>query len=178
MLLSDQPASDNVLIHLKGMKMAHSHKIFSDRFADEQILQIDPRIRRVMFGWHAEYMYKGMPVTIPGTWGAEVYPYKYFEMFKHDGDPNPGADEDEIQLYMSGGWRGMDDEFQLNFMILGKAAARRSSTKVVVDIHRFSGEPMKIYRFGKLITDFRPPSRWWHKIVGKPDKVYFHRVTL
>lgn len=164
--------------------MARVTSIFNQDFTEGELDLIDPRIRKAMQGWRAEYVHKGQNVSIPNTWDSSVYPYKYFEVFHDDTDPFPGilktvdgvvtSDENEIQLHMSGGWKGLDDEFIINFLILGYKCLD-GTQQVEAQIHRFSGEALKIYYKDKLITTFKK-KRWWNKWFGNPKDFFMKHV--
>ena len=106
--------------------------------------------------------YKGKKVHIPGTWGAMIYPYKYFEVYKKPGDPNPGEEENEIQCYLSCGWKGMDDEVVIVLTILGHDVLKRNSP-VNAEIYRFGGTKIKVFLDDELITDFTEKYHWFFK---------------
>lgn len=130
-------------------------------------MQIDSRIKEAMHGWRVEQIYKGTPVTIPGTWGAIIYPYKYFEIYKKEGDPNPGdisfvetadgstatSEENEIQCYLSCGWKGTDDEVVIVLHILG-ANVLNGAQVVGAEIYKFGATQTKVYKDNKQVTDF------------------------
>jgi len=140
------------------------------RFTEEDFLAIDARILDAMQGWKVEAIHKGSKVSIPGTWGAEIYVYKYFEVYKEATDVNPGEDENEIQCYLSCGWRGMDDEVVIVLTILGEDVLANTSN-VGAELYRFGGDKIRIYKRGKLITDFTE-ARWWNKWFGKPKETH------
>ena len=116
-------------------------------------MQIDSRIKEAMHGWRVEQIYKGTPVTIPGTWGAIIYPYKYFEVYKKAGDPLPTEEENEIQCYLSCGWKGMDDEVVIVLHILG-ANVLNGAQVVGAEIYKFGATQTKVYKDNKQVTDF------------------------
>jgi hypothetical protein len=135
-------------------------KINSERFTPEELLRIDARIKLAMSDWRVESLTPdGVLVDIPGTWNAEVYPYRYFEVYKEPDDPNPGEAENEIQCYLSCGWRGMDDEVQIVLTILG-ADVLSGANRVVAEIYKFGAYPMKVFRREQLVTDFTEKF-WW-----------------
>ena len=156
--------------------------IMKERFTQEDIQMIDKRIRPFLDGWRVEEWYKkrkeggnyeNVLVNIPGTWNAEIYPYKYFLDIKQLGDPNYGEYENEIQCYLSVGWRGFDDEIIIILEIMGPDVQSESSTKVSAEISKTGGSDMKLYfkdkGMEKLVTDFT--RRGFFK-VDKVDKVY------
>ncbi len=142
------------------------------KFTSEDMARIDPRIKAAMTGWKIELEHKGNPVTIPGTWDAEIYPYKYFEVVKKPGDANPGEnrDEDEIQCYLSCGWRGMDDEVVIVLTILG-AGVLNGAGRVGAEIYRFGGDSTKVYHDNRLVTDFTK-QRWYNRWIGTPPQTH------
>ena len=148
--------------------------IMKPSFTEGDILRMDMRIRAAMVGWSIAVTHKNSPVDIPGTWNAVIYPYKYFEVYKKPGDINPGEDENEIQCYLSCGWRGMDDEVVIVLTILGYDVL--GGGKVGAEIYKFGGDKMQVYRNGKLITDFTKPY-WWNKWFGKPKQTHKHWVS-
>lgn len=135
-------------------------------FSPVDIAKIDPRLRRYLNGFQVTEYYKGKVVKIPDTWNSEIYPYKYFEVYKNTGDDNAGEEENEIQLYLSCGWRGYDDEVVIVLMIQGKNVLS-SSQKVSAEIYKFGGANMKVEYNGTLITDFTKQEYWWKKPVDK-----------
>lgn len=148
--------------------MPRNISILKKRFSQVDLDKIRPSIRKAMEGWEVKETYRGQTVRIPGTWNAEIYPYKYFEVYKVEGDPNPGESENEIQCYLSCGWRGADDEVVIVLMILG--ADVNGSGTINAEIFKFGGAPMWVYRHGKLITDFK--RKWWRFWTIPQDKVW------
>lgn len=143
--------------------------ILKRSFAHHELERMDKRIIKAIEGWEVVAVHKGKDVIIPGTWDAVIYPYKYFEIYKSDTDVNPGEDENEIQCYLSCGWRGTDDEAVIVLTILGYDVLS-GVDKVGAEIYRFGGDAMKVYKDNKLITDFTQP-RWWNKLFGKPRRL-------
>lgn len=152
--------------------MTNNITIMKKNFTQTDLDKIDPRIKEAMEGWKVIEQYKGKEVLIPGTWNSEIYPYKYFEVYKIDGDPNAGESENEIQLYLSCGWRGYDDEVVIVLMIQGYSVLGNEE-KVSAEIYKFGGADMGVYRKGKLITNFQKRSWWWTEPV---DKVWIDDV--
>lgn len=146
--------------------------IMKKNFTQTDLDNIDPRIKEAMEGWKIIEQYKGKEVFIPGTWNSEIYPYKYFEVYKTDSDNNPGEAENEIQLYLSCGWRGYDDEVVIVLMIQGYSVLGNEE-KISAEIYKFGGADMGVYRKGKLITNFQKRSWWWTEPV---DKVWIDDV--
>lgn len=161
--------------------MKQSFSVFKQRFTVEDIARIDPRIRRAMDGWwKVTQNYKGEIVEYPGTWNSEIYPFKYFEVYKQPGDDNPGESENEIQLYMSAGWRGYDDEVLIILTIFGENVLN-GNPKVGAEIYKISGakgKAIKVFRNNRLVTNFTKPFlRFWRRDVAQVllddvDKVY------
>jgi hypothetical protein len=138
-------------------------RIFKDRFTAADFAQMDPRIRKAVEGWKVVTKpRKGLTVMIPGTWNSEIYPYKYFEIYKKDTDPNPGEEENEIQCYLSCGWRGTDDEVLIILLLLGKSVLDRSAP-VVAEIYKCTAADVKVFRDRKIITDFKEKFLWFFK---------------
>ena len=123
---------------------------------------IDGRILAAMNGWRVELQHKDKTVDIPGTWGAIIYPYKYFEVYKKSGSPNPGEEENEIQCYLSCGWKGMDDEVVIVLTILGHDVLKAHSP-VNAEIYHFSSDKAKVFLDNELITDFIEKYCWFFK---------------
>ena len=140
-------------------------------FSETELSKIDPRILKAMEGWKVTEQYRGSTVHIPGTWGSEIYPYKYFEIYKSETDPNAGESENEIQCYMSCGWLGTDDEVIIVLTILGTAVLNNGS--VGAEIYKLGSAPTKVYRHGRLITDFTKKQNWLQRLLcdDKVDKV-------
>ncbi len=152
--------------------MTNNITIMKKNFTQTDLDKIDPRIKEAMEGWQIIEHYKGKEVLIPGTWNAEIYPYKYFEVYKTDGDVNPGEAENEIQLYLSCGWRGYDDEVVIVLIISGYSVLGNEE-KVSAEIYKFGGANMGVYRKGKLITNFVKRNWWWTE---PKDKVWIDDV--
>ena len=146
--------------------------IFKERFTQADLDRIDPRIKKHLEGWKLVEQYKGKTVNVPPDWNSEVFPYKYCEVYKSPTDPNPGEEENEIQLYLSFGWRGYDDEVIIVLMIVGKNVLD-GTNKVSAEIHKMSGADMKLYKNNKLITDFTKQNMWWKEPL---DKVWVERL--
>ncbi len=141
-------------------------------FTKEDLKKIDPRIKRRMDTWQVTEYYKGKTVKIPDTWNSEIYPYKYFEVYKNTGDDNAGEEENEIQLYLSCGWRGYDDEVVIVLMIQGEKVLS-GEDYVSAEIYKFGGAKMKVEHSTKFITDFEKQVMWWKEPV---DKVWVERL--
>lgn len=142
--------------------------ITKTNFTNEDLRRIDPRFQPYLDDWKVIQRYKGKIVNIPNTWGAEIWPYNYFEVIKHPDDPNVGRqqEEDEKELSLACGWRdgsGMyDREVQINLRIEGKHVLNISHSRVKAEIIKMGGAPMKVYFNGNLITDFYDHF-WWYK---------------
>lgn len=145
--------------------------IFKLDFSKDDYHSMDARIRDAIHNWRIlmKTDRKGNVVSIPGTWNAIVYPYKYFEIYKKPYDPNPGEDENEIQCYLSCGWRGCDDEVVIVLTLLGKAVNDKSQP-VNAEIYKFGGNDMEVYYKNKLITNFH--EKFWKFFRRKTDKAY------
>lgn len=154
------------------MMVKQTFSIFKEKFIQADIDRIDPRIKKHLDGWQLYETYKGQNVKIPSDWNSEVFPYKYCEVYKDANSPNPGEEENEIQLYLSCGWRGYDDEVVIVLMIVGKNVLD-GTNKVSAEIHKMSGAPMKLYKNNKLITDFTKQSFWRKEQL---DKVWIERL--
>ena len=137
-----------------------------------EIAEMDPRIQEALKGWMVKEQYKGREVTIPGDWDSSIYPYRYMEVYKQDGDVNPGEEENEIQCYVSCGWEGMDDEVIIHFLILGQEAI--DSGPVAVEIYKTTAAPIKVYRYGQLVTDFK--EKFWKIFSRRVHRVGFADV--
>ena len=142
-------------------------------FTSTDISKIDVRLRRFLSNWQVTEYYKGKVVKIPDTWNSEIYPYKYFEVYKNQGDDNAGEEENEIQLYLSCGWRGYDDEVVIVLMIQGKNVLDQANNKVSAEIYKFGGACMKVEYDGTLITNFTKQEYWWKRPV---DKVWIEKL--
>ena len=132
---------------MKNLSITHAD------FSKKDYAKIDDRIKEAMKGWKVEAIHKNKTVTIPGTWNAVIYPYKYFEVYKQAGDDNPGEDENEIQCYLSCGWKGTDDEVVIVLTILGYAVLN-GAQEVGAEIYKFGSDKIKVYKDNKLITNF------------------------
>ena len=157
-------------------------------FSPEDYDQIDDRILEAMEGWHVEARHNGQDVDIPATWGYTIYPYKYFEVYKKEGDVNPGeqgfietvdgsvrtSDENEIQLYLSCGWKGMDDEVVIVLLIQGYDVLS-NRREVSAEIYRFGGDRMRVYKDDKLVTDFIE-EKWWGLVKRNTHKAWVKNV--
>ncbi len=152
--------------------MPNNVTIMKREFTKEDLKKIDPRIKRRMDTWLVTEYYKGKVVKIPDTWNSEIYPYKYFEVYKNTGDDNAGEEENEIQLYLSCGWRGYDDEVVIVLMIQGEKVLA-GEDYVSAEIYKFGGANMKVEMSGRLITDFKKQVMWWKEPV---DKVWVERL--
>jgi len=152
--------------------MPNNISIQKKTFSASDISKIDMRLRRRMNSWQVTEYYKGKVVRIPDTWNSEIYPYKYFEVYKNEGDDNAGEEENEIQLYLSCGWRGYDDEVVIVLMIQGKNVLA-GTNKVSAEIYKFGGACMKVEYDGTLITDFKKQEYWWKRPV---DKVWIEKL--
>jgi hypothetical protein len=142
--------------------LMNNKRIFKDRFTTADIAEMDPRIQKALLGWKVTEIYKGYPVEIPGTWNAEIYPYKYFEIYKKDTDPNPGEEENEIQCYISCGWRGNDDEALIILLLLGEAVLDPTAP-VVAELYNCGAAYKNIFRHGKIVTNFEEKFLWFFK---------------
>lgn len=142
-----------------------SFSVRAQALTPEERARIDPRIRRAMTGWSAQEDYKGKLTPIP-----DIYPYRYFEVYKKPGDPNPGEAENEIQCYCSVGWEDYDDEIQMAFNIMGYDVAKPDA-HVNVEIYKWGAlkkNHIRLYRNGKLVTNFMQPFlRFWKRSVDK-----------
>lgn len=152
--------------------MKSNVSIMKREFSTADLAIIDPRIKRRMDAWQVTEYYKGKVVKIPDTWNSEIYPYKYFEVYKNTGDDNTGEEENEIQLYLSCGWRGYDDEVIIVLMIQGEKVLS-GEDYVSAEIYKFGGANMKVESSGRLITDFKKQVMWWKEPV---DKVWVERL--
>jgi len=146
--------------------MPENISIMKREFTQSDLNKIDPRIKRRMDAWKVTEYYKGKIVIIPGTWHSEIYPYKYFEVYKNTGDDNAGEEENEIQLYLSAGWRGYDDEVVIVLMIQGEKVLS-GEDYVSAEIYKFGGANMKVENNGRFITDFKKQTYWWKEPVDK-----------
>jgi len=146
--------------------MTDNITIMKREFTQEDLDKIDPRLQPYLTGWQLVEHYKGQTVLIPDTWNSEIYPYKYFEVYKTDSDPNAGEAENEIMLYLSCGWRGYDDECVIVLMIRDYDVLGEDD-KISAEIYKFGGADMGLYRNGKLITDFKKGNWWWTEPVDK-----------
>jgi len=146
------------------MNSRHINKI---EFSAEDMASLDPRIQKAIKGWRIEENYKGQTVHIPGTWNSVIYPYRYFQAIKKPGDNNPGETENEIQCYLSCGWRGMDDEVVIAVGVWGYDVLS-GVDKVTAEIYKFTSAPVKVFRYDKLITDFTEPYfHFWKRNIDK-----------
>jgi len=146
--------------------------IMKREFSREDLKKIDPRIKRRMDIWQVTEYYKGKVVKIPDTWNSEIYPYKYFEVYKNTGDDNAGEEENEIQLYLSAGWRGYDDEVIIVLMIQGERVLS-GEDYVSAEIYKFGGADMKVEHGDRFITDFKKQEYWWKRPV---DKIWIEKL--
>jgi len=146
--------------------------IMKETFSPSDIAKIDSRLRRYLNGWQVTEYYKGKIVKIPDTWDSEIYPYKYFEVYKNVGDSNAGEEENEIQLYLSCGWRGYDDEVVIVLMIQGKNVLSNKN-HISAEIYKFGGANMKVEFDGRLITNFKKKVYWWTE---PQDKIWIERL--
>lgn len=144
--------------------------ILKKTFTKADYAKMDGRILKAMDGWKVETIHKGVTVEIPATWNAEIYPYKYFEVYKEAGDENDGEDENEIQCYLSCGWRGADDEVIIVLTILGYNVLN-GTDKVIAEILRVTDDEVKVFKDGNLVTDFTK-RRWYNKFFGKPEELH------
>jgi len=154
--------------------MKTSFWMLKPRFTPEDYARMDVRILAVLDDWRITCTYKGAKVEIPATWGSEVYPYKYFEVYKQAGDDNygDGRSENEIMCYLSAGWRGTDDEVVIVLNILGQDRIDDPNAKVYAEIYKFTSNDMKLYHRDKLVTDFTEKFLWFFKRkVGKVNVV-------
>lgn len=119
----------------------------------EDIAKFDIRIQEAMKHWKVVMIHKGSEVHIPGTWGAEIYPTRYYEIYKNLGDVNPGEDENEISAYLSCGWVGCDDEVVITLNLLGYSALDPEG-EVSAEIYKFGADKCKVYYRDKLVTNF------------------------
>ena len=149
-----------------------SHSIFSLDKSD--YANIDPRLKPYLHEWYAIQKYKGQTVKFysdtKGTWGAEIFPYRYFEVIKQPKDENykPGGEEDEIVLCLWAGWPGYDDEIDIRLHIRG-SDVKSKVNKVSAEILNTGGAPITLYRQGKKICEFN--RGWWQK-----DKVWIEKL--
>jgi len=129
--------------------------IFNENFTEEELAAMEPRIKAAMEGWRVEGISTlDGPYSIPGSWSAEIYPYKYFVIVKEPDDPLPDPFYNEIMCYLSCGWKGTDDEAIIVLTLLGDAVL--DTTKPVsAEIYKFGSNDMKVFRKGKLITNFK-----------------------
>lgn len=141
--------------------------INSTDFSPEELNRIDERIRAAMMGWSVHTYTPGRGwMNLENLWGGEIYPYRYFEVIKEPGDPNPGEQGNEIQCYLSCGWRGMDDEAQIWLTLLGHAVLDDTAPVMAV-LYYTADNPVEIFRDGKLVTDFTQYGyRDWFRDVG------------
>ncbi len=149
--------------------------ITKQNFTADDIASIDPRIQKAMTGWQVNLIHDGQGVEIPSTWNSVIYPYKYFEVYKKEGDVNGGEDENEIQLYLSCGWRGFDDEAVIVLLIQGFDVLS-GVDNVSAEIYRFGGDKTKIFRHGKLVTNF-VERKWWGLIKRTTHKFWIKSVN-
>ena len=134
-------------------------------FTNEDYRRIDPRFLPYLDDWKVIERYKGLWVTIPGTWKAEIWPYNYYEVIKVIGDPNFKEEENEKELSLACGWRdvGMyDREVIINLRLEGKQVNDLADCRVRAEIIKCGGASMKVYFNGNLITDFIDHI-WWSK---------------
>jgi len=136
---------------------------------------IDRRLKPYLKNWHAVQKYKGQTVTFysdkKGTWGAEIFPYRYFEVIKQPTDDNfrPGGEEDEIVLCLWAGWPGFDDEIDIRLHIRG-SDVKSGKNKVSAEILNTGGVPIELFRDGKKICEFNKNFFW------KQDKVWIENL--
>lgn len=141
----------------------------------EKYQDIDKRLKPYLKGWTAIQKYKGQTVTFysdrKGTWGAEIFPYRYFEVTKQPTDANfkPGGEEDEIVLCLWAGWPGYDDELDIRLHIRG-SDVKSAVNKVSAEILNTGGAPIILYRNGKKICEFN--RNWWFK----QDKIWIENL--
>ncbi len=140
--------------------------ITKTNFTNEDYRRIDPRFLPYLDDWKVVQNYKGKIVTIPGTWNAEIWTYNYYEVIKVLGDPNFKEEENEKELSLACGWRGLggmyDREVQINLRIEGKQVNDLVDCRIRAEIIKMGGAPMKVYFNNKLITDFYDHF-WWYK---------------
>lgn len=150
-----------------------SHRIFSLDKSD--YTNIDPRLEPYLYKWYAVQKYKEDTVKFysdsKGTWGAQIFPYRYFEVIKQPGDENfkPGGEEDEIVLCLWVGWPGYDDEIDIRLHIRGSDVKCRVK-KVSAEILNTGGAPITLYHNKKKICEFNY-NKWWKK-----DKVWIEKL--
>lgn len=136
---------------------------------------IDPRLKLYLHKWHAVQKYKGKTVEFysdkKGTWEAQIFPYRYFEVIKQPSDDNykPGGEEDEIVLCLWAGWPGYDDEIDIRLHLRG-SDVKCKVNKVSAEILNTGGAPIELYHNRKKICDFNH-NKWWKK-----DKVWIEKL--
>ena len=126
---------------------------------DYEIDRFDPRIKAAMKGWQITTVHNKETIRIPGDWNSPIYPYKYAEIYKKEGDVNGGEQGNEIQCYLSCGWEGCDDEVVIVLGIYGKDVLNNGP--VTAEIHKFTSNPIKVFRINKLVTDFTKKFLWF-----------------
>jgi len=148
---------------------------------------IDSRLQPFLKDWKVNEFYKEKTVTIPGTWNAEIFPVKYFEVIKELGESNydPSGAENEIGLTLWAGWKEYDNsgaydhEIEINLFIIGKDVTDEKDYKISAEIIKAGGADMKVFFKEKLVTDFTIQQQkkvWWmiEIIKSNVDKVWIH----
>jgi len=149
-----------------------STHIFSTQ--DEDYSTIDDRLKPYLKGWVAVQKYKGKTVEFfsdrLGTWGAEIFPYRYFKVIKEPNSPNykPNGEEDEIVLCLWAGWRNYDDEIDIRLHIRG-ANVESGVNKVSAEILNTGGAPITLFFRGRKIAEFN--KSWFGK-----DKIWIDKL--
>jgi hypothetical protein len=154
--------------------------IVKSKFTKKEFEQIDHRILKALVGWRVELDGTNDElIKIPGTWDATVYPSKYFEVYKKDGDPNNVESANVIQLYLSCGWRGYSDAVIIVLTISGYdvlLADDHIVDTVSAEIYKFTGSKAKVYHRGELVTDFVKRS-WWGLRKKDIDKFWLENAN-
>lgn len=135
--------------------------ITNAHFSPEQIRRIDPRFYPYMDDWYVEEIYKDRLVRIPSTWDSQIFIYNYYEV-----NDKPGEVENEKELSLACGWRGMSDgmfdrEVLINLRIDGRDVLNTKSTRVKAEIIKTGGAQMRAYFNHKLVTDFMRKILWF-----------------
>ena len=133
---------------------------------------IDSRLKPFLKGWKIAEIYKGQTVNLPPDWNSAIFPFRYYEVIKNPGDFNYNADESENEICLSlwAGWKGYDDECEINLWITGKAVLDKTQTKISAEIYKTSGADMKLFYNNKLVTNFKS---WLYKL----DKVWTEDIS-
>jgi len=143
--------------------------IFSNQ--REDFNTIDSRLKPYLQGWVAVQKYKGKTVEFfsdrKGTWGSEIFPYRYFEVIKTPSDDNykQCGEEDEIVLCLWVGWPpAYDDEIDIRLHIR-QSNVKSGVNKVSAEILSTGGAPITLFFRGKKVAEFN--KSWWGK-----DKIW------